>query len=125
MALRPQCQNQEYGYNNTVLVSFSVAITNTITKDKFGERGVYFCLHLLLRGKPGQKLKGGVMGEGCLLVCPLEFETSTSPTRKLRQRSALCQRMLRAEQVPSIAATPPTMEQSSKALLSIADEELD
>lgn len=62
MALRPQFWGKEYGYNNTVLVCLSVAVINTIAKDKYGER-VCFSLHLLFRGKSGQELKAGAVGK--------------------------------------------------------------
>lgn len=110
MALGPQFRRKEYGYN-TVLVCSSVAVINSITKDKCADKGVHFRLHLLFRGKSGWELRAGAVvgGEGeavCWFAHWSLFENSTSPTRKLRQRRALCQRMLRAEQVPSNAAIP-------------------
>lgn len=57
----------------SVFISFFVAVINSIAKDKFGEKGVYFLLHLPSRGKSGQELKAGAEKEGCLLLCSLEF----------------------------------------------------
>lgn len=57
----------------TVFICFFVAVINSIAKDKFGEKGVYFLLHLLSRGKSGQELKAGAVTEACLLLCSLEF----------------------------------------------------
>lgn len=73
-SLGPQFQGKKYGYN-TDLVCFSVAVINSIANNKCGDKGVNFRLHLLFRGESGRELKAGAMGggEGCLLVCSLEF----------------------------------------------------
>lgn len=62
VALRPPFRGMEYGYNNTVLACFSVAIIITIAKDKSEEKEIYFHLYLLFRGRSGQELQAGANG---------------------------------------------------------------